>query len=161
MLRAILVSAGATENDDVLVGSDGNDLLHGEGGNDAIYGLAGNDTLNGGSGSDWLFGGDGDDVYNFNLGDGNDESKQRAIRVQGNAVEDVPVVLFGLVGLGLLAAPVLLIHGLGISFLIARILHAIGLGGMAGAGIGRLIGTLMSLIVMIATAAACIWYALV
>ena len=97
----------------------------------------------------------------INLGDGNDESMQRAIRVQGNAVEDVPVVLFGLVGLGLLAAPVLLIHGLGISFLIARILHAIGLGGMAGAGIGRLIGTLMSLIVMIATAAACIWYALV
>ena len=96
----------------------------------------------------------------INLGDGNDESMQRAIRVQGNAVEDVPVVLFGLVGLGLLAAPVLLIHGLGISFLIARILHAIGLGGMAGAGIGRLIGTLMSLIVMIATAAACIWYAL-
>lgn len=97
----------------------------------------------------------------INLGDGNDESMQRAIRVQGNAVEDVPVVLFGLVGLGLLAAPVLLIHGLGISFLIARILHAIGLGGMAGAGVGRLIGTLMSLIVMIATAAACIWYALV
>lgn len=97
----------------------------------------------------------------INLGDGNDEFMQRAIRVQGNAVEDVPVVLFGLVGLGLLAAPVLLIHGLGISFLIARILHAIGLGGMAGAGIGRLIGTLMSLIVMIATAAACIWYALV
>jgi uncharacterized protein len=96
----------------------------------------------------------------INLGDGNDESMQRAIRVQGNAVEDVPVVLFGLVGLGLLAAPVLLIHGLGISFLIARILHAIGLGGMAGAGVGRLIGTLMSLIVMIATAAACIWYAL-
>ena len=96
----------------------------------------------------------------INLGDGNDESMQRAIRVQGNAVEDVPVVLFGLVGLGLLAAPVLLIHGLGISFLIARILHAIGLGGMAGAGVGRLIGTLMSLIVMIATAAASIWYAL-
>ncbi len=97
----------------------------------------------------------------INLGDGNDDSMQRAIRVQGNAVEDVPVVLFGLVGLGLLAAPVLLIHGLGISFLIARILHAIGLGGVAGAGIGRLIGTLVSLIVMIATAAACIWYALV
>ncbi|MEX1251034.1 MAG: MAPEG family protein [Hyphomonas sp.] len=96
----------------------------------------------------------------INLGDGNDDSMQRAIRVQGNAVEDVPVVLFGLVGLGLLAAPVLLIHGLGVSFLIARILHAIGLGGVAGAGIGRLIGTLVSLIVMIATAAACIWYAL-
>lgn len=96
----------------------------------------------------------------INLGDGNDESMTRAIRVQGNAVEDVPFVLFGLIGLALLAAPVIVIHALGISFLIARILHAVGLGGMAGAGVGRLIGTLMSLIVMLATAGACVWFAL-
>jgi hypothetical protein len=96
----------------------------------------------------------------INLGDGNDEAMTRAIRVQGNAVEDVPVVLLGLVGLGLLAAPVLLIHALGATFLIARVLHAVGLGGMPGAGIGRLIGTLLSLIVILATAGACVWYAL-
>jgi uncharacterized membrane protein YecN with MAPEG domain len=95
----------------------------------------------------------------INLGDGNDEAMQRAIRVQGNAVEDVPVVLFGLVGLGLLEAPVLLIHALGATFLIGRILHAIGLGGMPGAGIGRTVGTLLSLIVILVTAGACVWYA--
>ena len=96
----------------------------------------------------------------INLGDGGDDSMQRAIRVQGNAVEDVPVVLFGLVGLALLGAPVIVIHSLGSTFLLARILHAVGLGGLAGAGVGRLIGTLLSLIVLLATAAACIWYAL-
>ncbi len=95
----------------------------------------------------------------INLGDGNDESMQRAIRVQGNAVEDVPVVLLGLLGLGLLDAPVMLIHALGATFLVARILHAVGLGGMPGAGVGRLIGTLLSLILMLVTAGMCIWFA--
>lgn len=95
----------------------------------------------------------------INLGDGNDESMQRAIRVQGNAVEDMPVVLLGLLGLGLLDSPVLLIHALGATFLVARILHAVGLGGMPGAGVGRLIGTLLSLILMLATAGTCIWFA--
>jgi len=96
----------------------------------------------------------------INLGDGNDESMQRAIRVQGNAVEDVPVVLLGLVGLGLLEAPVILIHGIGATFLVARLLHAVGLGGMAGLGIGRFVGTILSLILMLVTAGACIWFAL-
>jgi uncharacterized membrane protein YecN with MAPEG domain len=95
----------------------------------------------------------------INLGDGNDPSMQRAIRVQGNAVEDVPIVLFGLVGLGLLDAPVILIHALGGAFLIARVLHAVGLGGMPGAGVGRLIGTLLTLIVLLVSAGACIWFA--
>lgn len=96
----------------------------------------------------------------INLGDGNDESMQRAIRVQGNAIEDVPVVLLGLVGLGLLEAPVLLIHGIGATFLVARVLHAVGLGGMPGLGVGRLIGTMLSLIAILVTAGACVWYAL-
>lgn len=97
----------------------------------------------------------------INLGDGNDEAMQRAIRVQGNAVEDVPVVLLGLVGLGLMGAPVMLIHAIGATFLVARFLHAVGLGGMAGAGVGRLIGTLLSLIALLVTAGACIWFAVV
>jgi uncharacterized protein len=95
----------------------------------------------------------------INLGDGNDDAMQRAIRVQGNAVEDVPVVLFGLVALALMGAPVLLIHAIGGTFLIARVLHAVGLGGMAGAGAGRLVGTFLSLIALLVTAAACIWFA--
>ena len=94
------------------------------------------------------------------FGDGNNEALQRAIRVQGNAVEDVPVVLVGLLALGLMNAPVLLIHGLGATFLVARILHAVGLGGSSGGSPGRMFGTLLTLIVMLGTAGACIWFAL-
>jgi len=93
------------------------------------------------------------------FGDGGNEPMQRALRVQGNAVEDVPVVLLGLIGLGALAAPALLIHILGASFLLGRVLHAIGLGGSSGGSPGRMFGTLISLIVMLVTAGACVWYA--
>jgi uncharacterized protein len=94
------------------------------------------------------------------FGDGANERLQRAQRVQGNAVEDVPVTLIGIVGLGVLAAPVLLIHGLGALFLIGRILHAVGLGGSSGGSPGRMFGTLLTAIVMLATGVSCLWFAL-
>ena len=93
------------------------------------------------------------------FGDGGNEPMQRALRVQGNAVEDVPVVLVGLIGLGALTAPALLIHILGASFLLGRVLHAVGLGGSSGGSPGRMFGTLISLIVMLVTAGACLWFA--
>tara|TARA_R110002049_G_scaffold29725_1_gene101192 strand:- start:963 stop:1355 length:393 start_codon:yes stop_codon:yes gene_type:complete len=94
------------------------------------------------------------------FGDGANEAMQRAIRVQGNAVEDVPIVLIGIAGLAALAAPVVLIHALGGSFFVARILHAIGLGGTSGSSFGRMVGTLVTLIVKLVTAGACVWFAL-
>lgn len=93
------------------------------------------------------------------FGDGANEVVQRAIRVQGNAVEDVPFVLLGLVGLALLAAPVMLIHGLGTAFLLGRVLHAIGLGGSSGGSFGRMWGTILSVLVQLVTAGACLWFA--
>jgi Ca2+-binding RTX toxin-like protein len=60
---AQLLSAQATEGNDVLTGSSGNDLLSGRGGNDTLNGLDGNDTLDGGLGNDSMNGGAGDDVY--------------------------------------------------------------------------------------------------
>ncbi len=98
--------------------------------------------------------------HKVGFGDGGNEEMQRSLRVQGNAVEDVPVVLLGLIGLGALSAPVLLIHGLGASFLVGRVLHAIGLGGSSGGSPGRMFGTLITLVVMLVTTGACIWYAL-
>ncbi|RIJ31523.1 MAPEG family protein [Henriciella algicola] len=94
------------------------------------------------------------------FGDGANERLQRAQRVQGNAVEDVPVTLIGIVGLGVLSAPVLLIHGLGALFLIGRILHAVGLGGSSGGSPGRMFGTLLTAIVMLVTGVSCLWFAL-
>lgn len=90
------------------------------------------------------------------FGDGGNEALQRAIRVQGNAVEDVPVVLIGLVALGAMAAPVWVVHALGAAFLLGRILHAVGLGGSSGGSPGRMVGTLLSLVVLLLTAGICV-----
>ena len=94
------------------------------------------------------------------FGDGANERLQRAQRAQGNAVEDVPVTLIGLLGLGALAAPVWLIHALGAAFLLGRILHAVGLSNSSGGSPGRMWGTILTLLVMLATGASCLWFAL-
>lgn len=94
------------------------------------------------------------------FGDGDNELMQRALRVQGNAVEDVPIAMIGLVVLGQLAAPIWLLHVLGGTMFVSRSLHAFGLGGKSGFSIGRLVGTLGSVLVLLGTGAACIWFAI-
>ncbi|ELS47243.1 type 1 secretion C-terminal target domain protein [Microcystis aeruginosa FACHB-905 = DIANCHI905] len=53
----------ATNNSEIIVGTEGADVLDGLAGDDTIYGLAGNDILMGGAGGDVLVGGLGDDTY--------------------------------------------------------------------------------------------------
>jgi Ca2+-binding RTX toxin-like protein len=60
---------GATEGDDVLVGTPGPDTIDGLGGNDQISGLGGDDHLIGGTGNDTLDGGSGADTLEGGLGD--------------------------------------------------------------------------------------------
>lgn len=95
-----------------------------------------------------------------NYGEGGSDPMRQAMRVQGNAVEDVPITLLGLYGLAAMAAPVLLIHILGAGFFLFRLAHAFTLGSGEGSGMGRLVGTLGTLIVMLVTGGACIWFAL-
>lgn len=95
------------------------------------------------------------------FGQGDSERMARAMRVQGNAVEDVPITLIGILGLATLSAPTGLLHGLGITLTVARVLHAIGLGSAGGFSIGRLLGALGSLVALLVTGGACIYYALV
>ncbi|WP_319025149.1 beta strand repeat-containing protein [Nisaea nitritireducens] len=63
-------ASGATEGDDLLIGSADDDLIAALGGNDTVLGGAGNDTLNGDSGADILSGGEGADLLDG--GDGAD-----------------------------------------------------------------------------------------
>ncbi|MEM7493883.1 MAG: MAPEG family protein [Pseudomonadota bacterium] len=94
-----------------------------------------------------------------NFGEGGNDPMTQAMRVQGNAVEDVPITLLGLYGLAALSAPVMLIHILGAGFLVCRIAHAVTLGSGTGSGLGRMIGTIGTLLVMLVTGGAAVWLA--
>lgn len=80
------------------------------------------------------------------LGDGGDPALARAIRVHGNAVENVPfqILLLALLELAGIPAPVL--HGLGAAILVSRLLHASGLGRRSGRSPGRFWGMALSLL---------------
>lgn len=93
------------------------------------------------------------------FGAGDNEQMQRAMRVQGNAVEDVPVALLGLIMLAFLSAPLWLLHASGGVLLVSRILHAFGLGRSGGVSFGRLVGTLGSVIAMLTIAIGCLYFA--
>lgn len=94
------------------------------------------------------------------FGAGDNEKMQRMMRVQGNAVEDMPIALIGLGALALMSAPIMLLHGLGGGLFISRLLHAIGLGGKGGFSFGRVAGTIGTILVFLVTGIACIWFAL-
>ncbi len=95
------------------------------------------------------------------FGDGGQEPVQRAIRVQGNAVEDVPFGLVGLFALAAMGAGAVLIHVLGGLLFVSRLLHAVGLGGSSGTSFGRFAGTLGSILAILAIGVACLYFALV
>lgn len=84
----------------------------------------------------------------------------RAMRVQLNAVEDVPVLMAGLAGLGMLGMPAWYIHMCGLILFVARVLHAVGLASSAGFSIGRLVGTLGTLIAYLTIIGALLTHAL-
>ena len=95
---------GGSAND-TLLGGTGNDRLQGHAGDDQLYGLAGNDTLQGGAGNDILFGGDGNDVldggagldvltggagadiFQFTIGQANDDIMVDFVRDQGDTLQ--------------------------------------------------------------------------
>lgn len=83
------------------------------------------------------------------IGDGGDEVLTRAIRVHANAAEYVPLALLLLAMYELNDGIVMLVHGLGISLLIARVWHLLGLGKTTGRSRGRYYGTLITWIVII------------
>ena len=91
------------------------------------------------------------------FGAGDNDRMARAMRVQGNAVEDVPITLLGLIGLAALSAPPLLLHVLGGTLTGARVLHATGLGSKGGFSVGRVLGTIGSVLCLLVTAGACIY----
>ncbi|MEI6066475.1 MAG: MAPEG family protein [Methylococcaceae bacterium] len=62
----------------------------------------------------------------ISIGDGGNEELQLAIRTHSNALEYIPITLLLLLMLELNGAPKILIHILGSTLIIGRIIHAIG-----------------------------------
>ena len=83
----------------------------------------------------------------------------RATRIQLNAVEDVPVLMVGIVALAALGMAAWYIHAAGFVLLVSRIAHAIGLAGSSGFSWGRGLGTLGTLLTYIAIAGALLVHA--
>lgn len=96
--------------------------------------------------------------HKINLGDGDNEEMRTAIRTHANYTEYAPAALGGLVVLALLQANVVLIHILGAAFFFARVSHLMGLG-MGVWSKGRFIGTLGTMLTLLFTALALLFYA--
>ncbi len=80
--------------------------------------------------------------FKIGVGTGNNPELERAVRVHGNFIEYVPFVLLliGILESG--GAPAWAVHAAGITLVVARLLHAVGLTTSAGRTPGRFIGTL-------------------
>jgi uncharacterized protein len=95
---------------------------------------------------------------NVSLGDGGDPELLRRIRGHGNFAEYVPLMLLMMALLEYGGAlPAWLLHALGITLVVARVLHGIALSFTAKWKFGRFYGTLLSFIVLLVLALLCVW----
>lgn len=65
----------------------------------------------------------------ISMGDGGSSDLATAIRVHGNATEYIPAMLVGLIALAFLQAPNWVIHALGATFTLGRLMHPMGMTG--------------------------------
>ncbi|MBC7421180.1 MAG: MAPEG family protein [Bdellovibrio sp.] len=86
------------------------------------------------------------------LGDGGHHKLNIAIRTHANFNEYIPLALILIMGVELLGYNSTLVHTLGIILVLARVSHIAGLATKKGAGAGRPIGVVATLLLMIASA---------
>ena len=86
--------------------------------------------------------------FKVGLGDGNNEEMSRIIRVQGNFIEYVPLALILIFFCELNIASAMYIHLMGITLVIARVLHAFGLTKASGNSKSRFLGTILTLLLI-------------
>lgn len=92
------------------------------------------------------------------LGDGGDPLLARAIRAHANFIEYVPIALVTMTLLELAMAPAVLLHGLGVSLLVGRIVHAWALHRSAGASTPRAVGVGLTFLAILVGAVAALYY---
>lgn len=93
------------------------------------------------------------------FGDGGVPELTQAMRAFGNAAEYLPVGLIGLVVLAVAGAPAYVIHILGVTLFLSRVIHAAGLILLPGSSVGRVAGMTLTWLALIVTAIVLIAYA--
>lgn len=83
------------------------------------------------------------------LGDGGDPLMLRRIRGHGNFAEYVPLILLLMVMLELSGLQAWLLHVLGVTLVVARLLHGVSLGFTEHWKFGRFYGTLLTFILLL------------
>jgi len=91
------------------------------------------------------------------LGDGGQRKLLQVIRAHGNAVEFIPIFLILLFLFEINGGAKLWLHIAGSVFVVARVLHAIGLYKSAGVSIWRVAGTMLSITPIVLLAGLNIW----
>lgn len=96
--------------------------------------------------------------HKINLGDGGDPVMQRLIRAHGNFSEYVPLILLliALLEIGG-STPYWLLHVLGITLVVARLLHGYALSFSEHFFVGRFVGTVLTFTLLLVTGLLCLW----
>lgn len=95
--------------------------------------------------------------YRVGLGDGGVPDLTQRIRIHGNFAEHVPFALLLIFLVDYSQYSPIIVHVLGITLLVARILHIIGVTQTPYASKGRFIGTVLTLVVYLVCAALLLW----
>lgn len=98
-------------------------------------------------------------LNSFALGSIGDTKLAGAVRAHGNFIEYAPIVLLMILVLALMKASVILLHLLGIVFIVARIFHAAGMMTEKQPNILRNIGIGLTALALLVGAIACLYYA--
>ncbi len=92
------------------------------------------------------------------LGDGGNKKVIKAIRMHGNAMENIPLGLLLIFFMEVSGASPLLIHASGITLTLGRILHPIGIYRSIGTSIPRFLGMNLTFLSLIIGATSCLYY---
>jgi uncharacterized membrane protein YecN with MAPEG domain len=96
----------------------------------------------------------------ISLGDGGNADMLRVIRGQANFAEYVPLALLLMLMLEMSHYSIYVLHALGITLLVARLLHGYALSFSAHFQFGRVAGAALTFLVLIVEAVLCIYQAI-
>ncbi|WP_299175473.1 MAPEG family protein [uncultured Brevundimonas sp.] len=95
------------------------------------------------------------------FGDGGNPDLMAASRAFGNCAEYATPGMIAMLLLAAVGAPVWMVHGVGATLLVGRIVHALGLLFQTGPSLGRVIGMLLTWVALLIAAVGLIAFAVV